>query len=176
MKKIWIPILLIAGLVGCKALNKLTQFQISKSIDYTVPTTLGISVPLDIVTPPIATNSSQEFKNNNTSADLIQSVKLDQMTIQITDAGTQDLSFLKDIKIYISSPGLSETLVAFKDSIPDNVGKNLTMDLTLEELRLFIIKDSFSLRTKITTDKIVTSDTHLKIDSRFFVDAKIFGI
>lgn len=163
-------------LVGCNALKKLTQFRINYNADFTIPSTIGINIPLDILTPEIQTNISQELSNNNTNKDLIESVKLEEMTLTINSPQGNGLDFLNKIYIYINADGLSEKIIAYKENIPDGIGDTLKLDVTNEELKEYLKKDKIQLRANSTTDKLITQQISIKANNRFFVDAKILGL
>ncbi|MBL7776939.1 MAG: hypothetical protein JNK66_01450 [Chitinophagales bacterium] len=176
MKKC-IPLLFVIWLItGCKAINKLTQFNLNYESDITYSAGLPLNVPITINTPDVATNSEQEFAINDTRKDLIQSIKLTQLRMVITAPAGKTFSFLKDVRIYISASGLPEVEVANKLSIDNSVGAELPLTTFGTELQEYIKADTFQLRVASTTDEVVTSQVEVHIYSTFFVDAKILGI
>lgn len=176
MKK-YFPLLIIVWLItGCKAINKLTQFNLNYESDITYSAGLPLNVPITINTPDVATNSEQEFAINDTRKDLIQSIKLTQLKMAITSPAGKTFSFLKDVRIYISASGLPEVEVANKLGIDNSVGSELLLHTFGTELQEYIKADKFQLRVASTTDEVVTSQVEVHIYSTFFVDAKILGI
>ncbi len=173
---VYLSVIAVFVLPGCKALNKLTQFNIDYHTSFTYPANLPINLPGNTNTPDITTNADQQFAIKDTRKDLIQSIKLKQLTLTITDPSTQTFSFLKSVDVYISAPGLPETQVAHKDNIPANVGNTLDLDLFDVELRDYIKADNFNLRITSVTDEIITHAVTVDIYTKFFVDAKILGI
>lgn len=178
MKRKIILVLIAAsvGLVACKALKKLTQFRVNYATSFTIPSSIVVNVPLDILTPEMQTNISQELENNNSNKDLIESVKLEEMRLTIASPAGQDFSFLKDVRLFISADGLAERQIAFKENIPENVGGEIVMDIIDEELKDYLKKDKITLRAKATTDKLITQNVNVNVANRFFVDAKILGL
>src|ERR1043165_637964 len=144
--------------------------------DITYNAGLPINLPVNIQTPDMATNSEQEFAINDTRKDLIESIKLTQLKLVITSPAGETFSFLKDVRIYISSPGLPEVEVAEKLNIDNSVGGELQLDVFNTELREYIKTDKFSLRVASTTDEVLTSNVNAHVYSNFFVDAKILGL
>ena len=177
MKKLLLFVLVasIAGFEGCNALKKLTQFRVNQSTEFSVPSSLLVNVPVSLPSPDITTNSSQTFENNNTSADLIESVKLEEMKLTITSPAGKSFSFLKDIQLYLSAPGMQEVLVAEKLNVSSTTGE-LLLDVKDVELKEYLKKDKLSLRSQVVTDEVLTQSIQIKADSRFFVDAKILGL
>lgn len=176
MKKLLLFIALVtfASFQGCNALKKLTQFRVNQSTDFSVPSSLLVNVPISLPSPDITTNSSQTFTNNNTSADMIESVKLEEMKLTITAPSGKSFSFLKDIQLYLSAPNLPEVLVAEKLNVSSTTGE-LLLDVKDVELKEYLKKDKLSLRSQVLTDEVLTQSIQIKADSRFFVDAKILG-
>ncbi len=141
-----------------------------------MPSTILIDLPLDIVTPEMQTNISQELENNNSNKEQIESVKLEEMLLTVASPAGQDFSFLKNIRLYISADGLGEKEIANKDNIPENVGSEMKMDIINVELKEYLKKDKISFRVAATTDKAITQNINVNVANRFFVDAKILGL
>ena len=166
---------LLSALVGCDAVDELTKFDIDYESSVTVPATIGINSPLVISTPAITTNSSSTFENNNTRADLIESIKLKSMTLTLTSPNGEDFSFLENISLSISADGLSDKVIAGKTTISASA---ISIDLDVDdvELKEFLKKDKFTIKASATTDEVITSDHVIGVKSTFRVDAKIFGV
>ncbi|MFN8308910.1 MAG: hypothetical protein U0T73_03010 [Chitinophagales bacterium] len=167
-------IVVVLVLASCSALNKLTQFHVDYNATFPVPGTLPIGL-VNITTPDVNTNSTQVFSNNNTNADLLQSVKLDQLIVTVKSPPGQNLDFVKSVELYLQADGLPEVLLATKYDIPDGL-TSLTLDLQNVELKEYLKKDKFRIRSNLTTDKLIGGNVELNGYCRFFVDAKIFGI
>lgn len=162
-------------LIGCKKLDKLTQFNMEYNETVVIQSTTGVNLPFNIGTPDIESNSESTFAVNDTRKDLIEEIILKQLDLTLTTPSNGDLGFLKDIEIYIKADGLSEEKVAWKNDIPTNVDKYIELETTSKDLKEYIKKDNFSLKVTTTTDELITSDHHINIHSVFFVDAKILG-
>ena len=167
-------LLLLAG--RCKKLDKLTQFDLTYHSEITIPASMPLGTPFNIPTPPITTNSSEEFENNNTHKDLIQEVTLKSLHLEITDPANGTFSFLNKVEIYISADGLPEKKIAWKENIPDSVGGTLDLDTTDDDLKDYLIQDTYELKVRTTTDEILTRDYTVNITAVFHVNAEILGI
>jgi len=161
---------------SCEKLSKLTQFDMKHSCESTIEAGVATSLPFDVITPEVTTQSESEFKGHNTSANLVQSVKLKQMKLKITSPGNRTFDFLNDIELYLSADGEEEILVAWKHNISDAVGTELLLDAGTEELKSYLVKDKYKLRLKITTDKTINEDVHVTVSSVFRVDANVLGL
>ncbi len=165
----------ILTILGCKKIDKLTQFNIKYNETIVIPSSTGINLPFNILTPDVETNSESTFALNDTRKDLVEEIKLTTLELTITSPSNGDFSFLKSISVFISADGLSETKIAWKDNIPAGIGTVLNLDLTNIDLKEYIKKDTFALRLNTVTDELLTSDYHINVHSVFFVDAKILG-
>lgn len=164
-------------LIGsCKETDKLTQFNMEYTETITVPASTGISLPFNILTPDVETNSSSTFANNDTKKELIESVILTNLDLTLTSPDGEDFSFLKSIEIYLTAEGLSEIKIAWKNDIPNDAGNSLELETNENDLKEYIKKDKFSLRVNTTTDEILKSDHKIDVHTIFFVDAKILGL
>lgn len=161
---------------SCEKLSKLTEFDIKHNAEATIEAGATANLPFDIATPEVATNSQSEFEGQNTSSDLVESVKLKQLNVKITSPANRNFDFLNDIELYLSADGEEEVKIAWKYDIGDNIGNELTLETGTDELKKFLVKDKYRLRLTITTDKVVNEDINVKINSVFRVDAKILGL
>ena len=176
MKKL-LSILLLIFLIssGCDKISKLTQFNLEYDETVVIPATLGANIPFNVQTPDIETNSESSFSVNDTRKDLIESIKLTQMTMAVSTPSDGTFSFLKSIEVYISADSLDEIEVAWKDNIPNTVGNTLDLETTDSDLKDYIKKNNFNLKVTTVTDELISSDYTIDIHSVFFVDAKILG-
>jgi len=160
---------------SCEVVNSLTVFDIRFSQTIPIKASLSLNTPFDIPTPETTTNLSSSIDNNNTQKDLIQKIWLKSLQMSIVKPDGEDFSFLSTIKIYISAEGESEELIAWMDNVP-TTASTISLSVTDADLKKFILKDKISLRTRITTDEINSSDYEVNLDTDFTVDAKILGI
>lgn len=174
--KNFLLITLLVVLNQCDVIDKLTQFNIDHQTEFTVASTTIINTPIDINTPDITTNSSSEFSNNDTRADLIESIKLTSLKLQISSPNDGNFNFLKSITIFIDADDLDEIEIANITDIPNDDLTSLSLSTTGDDLKAYIKKDSYTLRVETVTDQTISEDHDIIADSRFRVDAKILGI
>ncbi len=161
---------------SCKKFDEFTQFNLTYHSQATIPATVSLNFPVDIPLPPVTTNSEEEFENNNTHKDLVESIKLKDLELKVLDPVDGDFGFLSDIEIYISADDLPEKLLAWKHHIPDSVDGTLQLEVTDDELKDYLTQDRFNLRVKVTVDQLLTQDYEVDIKTVFHVDAKILGV
>lgn len=167
----------VSMLGGCKLIDKLTKFDIDYTSSFTIPSTIIPISVLNLFTPDITTNTTQTFSNNNTRADLVESVTLKKLKLTITSPAGKEFDFLKSAIVYISADGLPEVEVARIDDIDDaTTGGSIDMQPSGRELKEYLKKDKITLRVSTTTDQVVTESVNVRVDATFYVDAKILGV
>lgn len=176
MNKLFLFALLI-GLVSfssCEKLDKeFTQFELKYTSKVTIDNGSILNLPIDILTPETTTNAEAEFEVNDTRKDLVEEITLTSMNLKVTSPDEQRFDFLKSIHVYINADGLSELEISFKDPVPEDVGDSLELDINENNLREYILKDRFSLRVEVVTDKVTGSDVEIDVESTYYVDAKL---
>jgi len=171
-------LLLITGFLfftGCdlqEKIDEITTFNITNSIDFTIPSSSVVDLPFDVGTPDIKTSSEQSFENNNTRADLVENVSLSELTLNITNPNDRTFSFIKSLKIYISNDTEGATLIAENTNIPEDIGRELEMETTGQNLDEYIKKDTYSLEFEVVTRETSNSETDITADMVFEVKAK----
>jgi hypothetical protein len=170
-----IIIIALISLASCKALDKLTMFDLKYDASFTIPKNAIVDMPIDLNSPEVATNTEEEFAVHDTRKDLIESIKLKSLMLEIETPG-YDFSFLKSVELFLKADGLPEIKIAEKMLIPDDVGNQLQLDVTDAELSEYLKKDKISMRAKTVTDEQLTEDLRVRIYSVFRVDAKILGL
>lgn len=181
MKKLFylFPVLFAMILTSCsKELSDLTKFDVSLTDSITLPAIPVAGIPAAITSPDISTTTESKLSKYKSSTDLVEKINLKSIELTITSPDTVSFSFLKNIKLYISAEGMSETELAVKDSIPENVGKTLKLDVANSiDFKDYILKrDNIKIRMQAETDKTTNSEYKIKINPVFTVDAKILGL
>ncbi|UZO82413.1 hypothetical protein NBT05_08045 [Aquimarina sp. ERC-38] len=158
------------------ALSELTKFELEYDSEITVPATTIVNTPITLDTPPVTTNSSTRFEEQNTNADLVEGVKLLKMTLTITDPTDGNFDFLEELKVGIKADGLEEVQVAIASDIMDDGKRILEMETFDVELKSYIIQDEFSLNVSTTTDQTINEAYDISIKSIFEVDFEVLGL
>lgn len=172
---LFLPLILICTVVfsSCVKLTKTTTFNLTISRDFTIPSTTTINLPFNIISPDIQTQSSSTFETNNTRADLVDKITLRSLAVTITSPSSGTFNFLKSVQLKLSANGLPDTVIAWKDNIPnDNVQ---SMDLTVSGVNLqsYLVQDKITLSLLSTTDELITSNYELHTQSVFGVEARL---
>ncbi|WP_017731740.1 hypothetical protein [Nafulsella turpanensis] len=174
-KRIPFLIVIVIFLSGCEKLKDLTQFEIKNESNISIPgQNTGIGELLSIPRAEVQSSSEQSFRNNNTRADLVEEAILEELQLTITNPADANFDFLNEISIYISAEGEQEVLVASKSNIAEDGSQSLQLETTGVDLKPFIVKDHFSIRTAATTDQVIDEDVDIRVNMTFGVTAKVF--
>lgn len=176
MRNLLIIGILLISMVSCNKLDKLTQFNIDYKETVTVPGNTIISLPFDLDDQELETNSSTSFENNNSNKDLVEKATLTKMQLDHKSPSSGDLSFIESISIFLEADGLPEIKIAWKDVVPENVGKTLDLDLTDADLKDYVKKDDLRIRINSVIDETLSQDQVIDINTSIFIDAKILGL
>ena len=173
-----VGILLVAFtlfLVSCGDDNDPTtiEFDLDYTSSITVPASSGLNLPFDLFSPEVTTNAESTFGSNNTNKNLVSEITLSSLTATITSPNDQRFDFVDDITLYINADGLSEIEVASVTDVPENVGTTLDFTITGNNLKDYLVKDKFTIRAEVTTDKNITEQVNIELDSKFSVLADI---
>ena len=173
MKKLfWSVLLIIPFLTGCDLLGELTKITLPITQSITIPAT-PVPGSQTIETPAIETGLDSVLNEAGASLDFIEVVKLSKMEFSISN-GSEDLSFLKDVNIYISATGKDDVKIASAT----NVGNVTELKFTTQDVDVknFIMGESFKLKIEVSTDEALSSATEIQLDMVFMMDLKVMGM
>ena len=160
---------------SCDKIDELTKFNMDYDTQVTIPSSAGINLPFDVLTPNTETNSESKFESNDTRKDLVEEIKLIKLQLEVTSPSDADFSFLESIEVFISAEGLDEIQIASKTDVPE-ASAILDLEVVDIDLKEYIKKDSYNLRLNTITDEAMSTDHTIDVQSTFFVDAKILGL
>ena len=170
MKQFAIFFLVLSITSGCKKLDDLLTFAITDETTFTLENASPLDLPFEVQTPDITTNSSQEFRNNNTRADLVKDVRLEEVKLTLVSPSGKTFSFLKSIQIFISTDGNDEIVLASRNDI-SSTASTLDLETTNEKLDAYVKASSYKLRTSVITRETLTQDIDIKMNLKFKVTA-----
>jgi hypothetical protein len=158
------------SIFGCKNVDDLLTFTISDATNFRIESTSPLTLPFDIATPDVTTNSNQKFQNNNTSASLVKDIKLQELKLTVTSPNDRNFDFLKSVEVFISTDQHSEILLAHLHEVPLNT-KVISLTPTTQKLDDYVKASSYKLRTKIITDETLSQSVDVRMDLSFKVTA-----
>ncbi|MCF8309088.1 MAG: hypothetical protein K9I68_08775 [Bacteroidales bacterium] len=157
--------------ISCDKVDELLTFTFNNEKKFTIENQYGADVPFTVPTPDITTNSSQEFKNNNTASDLVKDINLTQMTLTIKSPDDFTFSFLKSLRIYISTDEEDETEIAFRDDIPEDATSIEMETYGDKDLSPYVKGDTYELRFEAVTREAFAQDVTIKAEMEYKVRA-----
>ncbi|REH01994.1 hypothetical protein [Flavobacterium aquicola] len=169
-----IIILSLITVISCNELDKLLTFTVSDEVTFKINSGLSINTPFEVATPDVTTNSSTEFNNNNTDANLVKDATLREIKLSILNPADKTFSFLKSVHIYISTTADDEIELAYLDNINTAVN-TINLTCTTKNLDKYIKASSYKLRTAITTKETYSQDIEVKANISFKVTADPFN-
>lgn len=177
MKKLLLlPVMMLLFLSCEDELDKLTMFDIDNSTSFSIPATTIIDSPIAINTPEIESNSNNDFENNNSRKELIESAKLTRLQLTVDSPDNGNFDFLNEVELFISADGLTEIPLASIENIPADQLKELNLTPTSEELRPYLQADNYNVRVRAITDETIAQEYTINVNFTFFIDAEILGI
>ncbi len=158
--------------VSCKKIAELFTFTIATECNLTIGTSSPVNIPVDILTPNVTTNSTQQFENNNSNVNLVKEIKLKSLNLDIVSPSGKTFSFLQSIHVYISTNGSNEILLATADNIA-STSTNISLNPTTARLDEYVKASSYSLRTKVVLKQVLTQTVDIKNSCKFSVSANL---
>jgi hypothetical protein len=169
--KLVLPVFICLLLItSCKKDRLTITFNVTDSFDFTVKSGSVINLPIELLTPDIATNSEGEFEQNDTRADKINEINLNELKLTITSPTGKTFSFLKSIEIFISAEGLIEKLLASAYDV-NSSSSSLNLNCSGDDIAEYIKKDSYKVRVKTVTRESLTQDVAINSFLSFKVKA-----
>jgi hypothetical protein len=172
-KAVTVLAILVLFIASCSEVDKLLTFTISNQTTFKINSGLPFNSPFEVPTPDVTTNSTTDFKNNNTNVDLVKDVKLQELKLSITSPTDKTFSFLKSVHMYISTNADDETELAYQDDI-NSTANSINLTCTTQKLDKYIKASSYKIRTKVITKETLTQETTVKADMKFRVTADPF--
>ena len=160
-------------------LDELTKFDLPYDTSVNIEASVKLPIPagqtISIPTPPITTNSEEQFEVNKTAKNLIEEIKLKELTLKVKTPEDGNFDFVNSIELFINAEGLEETKIASASDIQKGTNE---INLTVEDVDLtpYITGNEIVFKVKMVTGKIVTQSMEIDIHSVFHVDAKILGL
>lgn len=164
MKKIFsLAIISSIALTSCGAVQSIVQ----NTFPYTTNVLVSTGVPADKEVSSTATASNvQTWVGGNNNAQ-IKDVRISDAKISVASPSGGNLSALKSVKIYISSNGTGEKLVASRSAIDTN-SSSLNLDLNDTGFLDAVVKSSgLTVRTVYELKNQTSSDMNLKVALNF---------
>lgn len=152
-----------AVVVSCGTVQSLVQ----NTFPYTASVLVSTGVPADkeVSSTSTATNVQTWFGGNNNAK--IKDVRISDAKISVVSPSGGNLSAIKSVKVYVSSSGTGERLVASRSNITTD-SSSLNLDLNDTGYLDEVVKSSgLTVRTVYELKNQTSSDMNLKIALNF---------
>ncbi|MFN1219317.1 hypothetical protein ACKW6Q_20320 [Chryseobacterium kwangjuense] len=152
-----------AVVVSCGTVQSLVQ----NTFPYTASVLVSTGVPADkeVSSTSTATNVQTWFGGNNNAK--IKDVRISDAKISVVSPSGGNLSAIKSVKVYVSSSGTGERLVASRANITTD-SSSLNLDLNDTGYLDEVVKSSgLTVRTVYELKNQTNSDMNLKIALNF---------
>ena len=154
------------SLTGCRKLQELATIKVSSSSTFEIPGAIDLNTPYSYTTP--------DADNPNTGqAWLVSNAKLERVTLTIQSPAGQTFRFLESLRFFLQAEGLPEVEVANRINIDNDTGDTLELDVTGVDLKEYLKKDRFRLRTEVLPDETVLESIKIKADLGFRITVVI---
>lgn len=160
-------------LSSCNSIDDLFTFSIDNNATIAIKSSFPVGSPFEVITPEVTTNSSSSFENNKTKASLVKEVKLKSLQLKITSPENKTFTFLKSIRLYISTNDSNEIELAFQENI-NATSNTIDLQCTTAELDEYLKGDSYQIRTEVTLKETVTENISVDAKMKFKVTANLF--
>ncbi len=173
-KLLFIPavIAILFSVISCKKIQDLLTFNVHVENNFTVAASGPLNIPIDILTPQVTTNSTEQFQNNNSDINRVKDIKLKKVDLQIVSPAGKTFSFLESVHIYVSTNANDEIELAYLDNI-STTATSISLIPTSVSLDKYVKASSYRLRTKVVTKETLTQNIEVKNLCQFQVTANL---
>jgi hypothetical protein len=140
----------IVAVSSCGKIGNVTFYEEFNQSQNIPAFTLPVAATDSITSPDIATNVESQLQQNNTSPNLVQSVKLQTMTLTITTPPGQSFAYLQNIQVFILTDSIAPAEIASQYNI-STTSDTLNMTIDNTELKLYLLTNSFKLKFVVTS-------------------------
>lgn len=171
---------IVLSLVSCQKFKDVFNITVTAPYDNSVwitgipgdPHVLpsGLKTSLGLISIP--TNSTEILADNKTAADLVKSVKISELGVDLLLPSYQDVSMADSIWLYVSANGVPEQLAAYNYTIPDS-GKRLDLIPTDIDILDVFVADTMVFRIEGFFVKDVAYNSKLKFDMKLKINASL---
>ena len=154
---VYFILVLIIGITSCNKDNETVEFAFSHDYEFTITEdSISIDTVLAVPSADIKSSLKEQSEQNNSLLRLVKEVQLVSINIEAIDPANQELSFIQDAELFLTSGTLAELMVASKNPVPISQGNSMDFDLeqgvdVLQYMKNtnFKFRASFHLRYKL---------------------------
>lgn len=171
IKAIVASLIVILMAMGCNKLRHIPfNYSYHKYINVPAAPVPGATVSIPVT---VATNIDSILEANHTNAGLLQSAKLKDLTLSISDPAGASFGVLRDIDVYVVT-GTGDIAIAQKHNI-DPSANSLAMEVDDVELKPYLTAQNMTLRMTGTTSTGYTQDMTLYFNMTVHFEANLLA-
>ncbi len=134
------------------------------TIDFTIDPEDNLG-EIELISKTYEPNLDSLFEAEGLSRENLKSVKISDAEVSVVDTGNT-FDPLSSIEVFMSTPGLGSTKVAWLDTVPPGVSK-VVLDLNRDDLKAYLMEDEFTFTANGTLQSKVTEVVNLEARVRF---------
>lgn len=157
---------------GCNKERKGISFSMRYEEVFSIENGSPLQLPIRILLPPTSTNSEATFAQNDTRAEKITSIRLENLDLHLMSPENEDFSFLESIELFISTSQLPELMLAERKNIQNNT-RQLSLTCSKEDFKEYIKSESYTLRVKTVVKRTFSHKMDIGSALHFRVSAKV---
>lgn len=165
-------IVAFTSMTSCNKVAKTTKFDLEFNGLAVIQDTFQVGLPYDIFTPSLATHSQSIFATKKTDNDHIESIRLTELDLSVSNPPGEVFEALDSIGIYMSAPGLAEVTLASKTNIFIYATTIEFEDFTTSDLQAYLKKDKILFRIRVYLDNQPAQNLTVNLHATFHVDAR----
>lgn len=164
-------LLVLMSVSSCNKVGKAAKFDLEYDVSFTLQDTCQIGIEYDFFANT-GTKSQDTFALEQTNNDLVKTIRMTELKLSLTAPNGYDFQPLDTVKVYMSAPGYTNTLIADKTNI-FQFATDLEFDDFLDtDYKFFVFKDELLFNLKVTFDDALTTDLIVNLHCKFHVDAE----
>lgn len=166
-------LIFIVAIIAISCKDGKINFKVEDTAETTINSFISINLPFNLPIIPVNTTATQEFQNQNTLPELVESVIAEKIVISIASPQSQDFSMLKEIHIFIKKSDDSNRIEIANLTEIESTEKNIELNCLNANLAEYLREDSYKIDIQVKLKEILTQDTDIKIDLKFDIIADV---
>jgi hypothetical protein len=167
----------LSTLSAAYSCNKLKNVKFTADITgtFSVPPQSLTSSTDTLVATNVPTNIQTTLQQNNTSTNLVTSIRLQSLTLTISSPANQTFAFAKNVHILIQAEGQPLIEIASAENISVN-GNQLTCNPDNVELKPYIINNNFDITIIDENGQAIATAITVSFDMKFQFTADLLNV
>ena len=164
-----------AGISSCNKDDETIEVTFSHDYEFTITEdSISIDTVLAMPSADIKSSLKEQTEQNNSLLSLVKEVRLVSINIEAIDPAAQELNFLQDAELFITSGTLPELMVASKNPVSSTEGTSMDFDLEVgADVLQYMNNTNFKFRASFHLRNKLPQATKFKITGDFIAIAGV---